>query len=123
MNKKLNIIIFSLLILTIWVIFSIGIGFIPLINFSLFPIDTNIKINTCLLNLAYSYLAGFIMYIFTVIIPYNNRKKINLGIINQYIQRYCYSSSGTFIVCCCKFKLIDISEAPAQPAQPQMPGH
>jgi hypothetical protein len=110
MNKNLNIIIFSLLILSFWLILSIGIGLIPIFNLSIFSTETSIKINTCLLNIAYSYLAGFIMYIFTVTIPYNIRKKTNLIVINHYIHNYCYSSSTDFITSCLKMKSIKYNE-------------
>lgn len=98
MNKNLNRIIFGILLLSIWIILSIGVGLIPLINSTLFSIETYTKINTVLINVAYSFLAGYIMYALTVIIPYNNKKKLNLLVINHYIQNYYISFKGVYNV-------------------------
>lgn len=110
MNKTLNIIIFGLLALSIWAILSIGIGLIPLFNSHNFSNEMTLKINSVFINIAYSYSAGFIMYVLTVIIPNHYRKKPNVHFINRQIQDYYLTANGRFISYCNFTKTIEIND-------------
>lgn len=92
MNKY---IVFGLLIST-YILFSVGIELLPLITIENFSAETCIKLNSIYLNIAYSYFAGFIIYIFTFVIPYYNRKKSNIEYLNQLIEDFYFGILGHF---------------------------
>jgi hypothetical protein len=77
--------IYGLLILSIWGIFSIGIGIIPLINIPKIPADFCLKLNDVYLNLSYSYIIGFVIYTLTVLLPEYKRKEKYLPLIENIV--------------------------------------
>lgn len=90
-NKEIyfyiNIFIFFLVVLSFWAILSIEINIIPFIQTS-FSKEYCEKLNKALLNLSYSYFAGFIMYLLTVTIPnYLKRRKVK-PMLEYFIYEY-----------------------------------
>ena len=71
-------------ILALWATLSIEIPFIPKIP-SLFSEEVNIGLNKIFLALAYSYLAGVIIYLLTSEIPYYRTKKQLFPVIEDRI--------------------------------------
>ena len=90
-RNLIDTLILILLALSIWAILSIGIKIIPLIPTSL-NVDLQNDLNSIYLNLSYSYIAGLVIYWFTVILPKRGRKKVYIPLINNLISNY-YSSS------------------------------
>jgi len=79
MNKKLNnhIVEISLciaLMLCAWTIFSIQLGVIPLLPCHL-EIDTCNALNAMYVNLSYSFIAGCVFYVLTLVLPEHLKKK------------------------------------------------
>ena len=85
LSKIVNYGIYGLLILSIWGLFSIGIGIIPLINIQKIPADFCLKLNAVYLNLSYSYIIGFVIYTLTVLVPEYKRKEKYLPLIEKIV--------------------------------------
>jgi hypothetical protein len=81
-KKKIEVIFYASLLMPICIILSIDLGVIPLIKININS-DTCIKINMILSNLSYSYIAGSIFYLLTVVLPYS----IKLNDIKPAINR------------------------------------
>lgn len=73
--RYINIILCIILVLSLWPVLSVGLHWLPLINCKFITEDCCIRINTVTLNLAYSYLAGYIIYFLTVRIPFFIKRK------------------------------------------------
>lgn len=71
-EKILEIIFYATLFMSVWIILSIDLGIIPLIQAEI-NTETCIKINKILSNLAYSYIAASVFYLITVVLPYRIR--------------------------------------------------
>ncbi len=105
--RILNLTIYLLLFISIWIILSVGLNLIPV-----FEIDISYekaeRINRVIINVSYSYLAGYIMYLLTVSLPSFRRKKTMIPLINNYINTYCSQSLFSFFMFYNNSELLDI---------------
>lgn len=75
-----DLLFYSVLILSLWPILAIGLGWIGLIKCHYDYVAIN-KLNTVILNLSYSYIAGCIFYYLSVKFPdYKDKKEIKPAI-------------------------------------------
>jgi hypothetical protein len=95
MNKLINSLILIFFVLALWGILSIEVKIIPLIHLSLNEEVTN-SLNSVYINLSYSYVAGVLIYLLTVVIPYKNRKRVVLPLIKNLIIKYYKGSLFSF---------------------------
>ncbi len=96
-NSLINICLYTFLALSLWVILSVGINWLPMFNVS-FCEKTTKDLNSVLLNLSYSYFAGFIIYLFTVIIPEINQRSKYIPLINSQIDEYSSGALFAFLL-------------------------
>jgi len=85
---KYTICIYILLGLSVWIIcrIGLGIGVLPLIP-NATCIDTD-KINIVLLNLSYSYFAGFIVYLLTILVPYWRKMELSKDLLKSVVSAF-----------------------------------
>lgn len=88
--------IYILLLLSLWGIFSIGVKILPLVETETLSPETVGDLNNVYVNLSYSYLVGFMVYIFTTKVPFYFRRKIYLPVIKKSIERHLIATSATF---------------------------
>jgi hypothetical protein len=84
-----NMLIVLFFILSIWIICSVEVELFDKIGTDLFSQKTCSSINKTILNLAYSYSAGIIIFLFTAVIPEQNRRRMYKPLVNNIIQEYC----------------------------------
>ena len=99
--------IYFALIISIWIISSVGLKIIPLLYFDYFSSHSMDTLNNVLLNLSYSYFTGFTVYFFTVSLPLYNRKRIMLPLVNNYIDNFVNFSILDFLMFYNNSDLID----------------
>lgn len=87
MTHRINWIIIIILLFSLWPIFSLEVSMIPLIVID-FSVENIKGINDILLNLSYGYIAGVIMYFFTVVIPRKNLRKKQMSLLYDYIDDF-----------------------------------
>lgn len=91
-HNWVNILFWTTFALSFWIIFALGLNILPLINCS-FNESFILNINSVLLNLSYSYIAGCIFYFLSVVLPrYKEQKQINpaIKIKIKNIERYVF---------------------------------
>lgn len=98
MNRIVNGVILMLLVLSVLTIFSVEFEF-QLIKINVSKI-TCLKINRICLNLSYSFFAGLIMYVLTVLIPRSTRKRIYKPLVVYIIDDYYYRSMFQYFSYC-----------------------
>jgi len=110
MDKYINWVIYGLLILSFWALLSIGIGLIPLISISNISQESWSKLNVVCLNLAYSYLAGFVIFTLTVTIPQYKRKMLNMPLIKKMINDFYSGLLMDYFMFCVENKSLTLNE-------------
>jgi len=95
--KIIKYIIYILLLISIWTILSVGLTIIPTFEADITK-ETADRVNSVMINISYSYLAGYIMYFLTVSLPTYRRKMTMEPLINDYIETYCSQSLFSFFM-------------------------
>jgi len=83
MGKIIKGILLIITLISLYIIFSVGLGWFWTIGNS----PNAEKINTILVNLSYSYIAGFVFYILISYLPYRLKAERLKPVINQKISR------------------------------------
>lgn len=77
MTKAIQIILYSITLLCLYIIFSVGLELLPKLGIS----KNSVNINQVSINLSYSYIAGLIFYFFISYLPYIlNKQKLKATI-------------------------------------------
>lgn len=99
MRISYNYVINIILIISFYVIISLKLHILPLCEINL-PADTINNLNEVSLNLSYGYITGFIMYLFTVIIPTNSRNRIIKSLIKDNIEAFYRITLYNYFIFC-----------------------
>lgn len=81
----IEIVLFVLLLISFWAVFTIQLRLIPMYNTSWTPEVCN-GINNLYLNLSYSYIAGMIIYLLTCYLPHYQMKRKLREVIRKKVE-------------------------------------